>query len=62
MTGEMLLTALSALTKPGIFSTTPPKNPPRHVSGRTRSRILRRYLDSGDAPIEGGSGHTCHSM
>ncbi|MCA1006693.1 HNH endonuclease [Rhodococcus hoagii] len=55
VTGEMLLTALSALTKP--------RNPIDDPAGsRTPARqradafaeILRRYLDSGDAPIEGG--------
>ncbi|ORL37021.1 HNH endonuclease [Prescottella equi] len=55
VTGEMLLTALSALTKP--------RNPMDDPAGaRTPARqradafaeILRRYLDSGDAPIEGG--------
>ncbi|ORL13869.1 HNH endonuclease signature motif containing protein [Prescottella equi] len=55
VTGEMLLTALSALTKP--------RNPMDDPAGaRTPARqradafaeILRRYLDSGDAPTEGG--------
>ncbi|WP_275792921.1 HNH endonuclease signature motif containing protein [Prescottella equi] len=55
VTGEMLLTALSALTKP--------RNPMDDPAGaRTPARqradafaeILRRYLDSGEAPIEGG--------
>ncbi|QBJ95710.1 HNH endonuclease [Rhodococcus sp. ABRD24] len=55
VTGEMLLTALSALTKP--------RNPADDPAGaRTPARqradafaeILRRYLDSGNAPIEGG--------
>ncbi|QBJ94816.1 HNH endonuclease [Rhodococcus sp. ABRD24] len=55
VTGEMLLTALSSLTKP--------RNPVDDPAGaRTPAQrradafaeILRRYLDSGDAPIEGG--------
>ncbi|MBM4555180.1 DUF222 domain-containing protein [Rhodococcus hoagii] len=55
VTGEMLLTALSSLTKP--------RNPVDDPAGaRTPARqradafaeILRRYLDSGDAPTEGG--------
>ncbi|WP_420879691.1 DUF222 domain-containing protein [Rhodococcus sp. (in: high G+C Gram-positive bacteria)] len=55
VTGEMLLTALSSLAKP--------RNPMDDPAGaRTPARqradafgeILRRYLDSGEAPIEGG--------
>ncbi|MBM4509459.1 DUF222 domain-containing protein [Rhodococcus hoagii] len=54
VTGEMLLTALSALTKPRNFSTTPPKTHPARQRADAFAEILRRYLDSGDAPIEGG--------
>ncbi|MBM4514018.1 DUF222 domain-containing protein [Rhodococcus hoagii] len=55
VTGEMLLTALSALTKPRNPMDDPPVPVRRHGSARTRSpEILRRYLDSGEAPIEGG--------
>ncbi|MCA1006166.1 HNH endonuclease [Rhodococcus hoagii] len=55
VTGEMLLTALSALTKPCN-----PMDDPAGARTPARQRadafaeILRRYLDSGDAPIEGG--------
>nr|WP_254699036.1 HNH endonuclease signature motif containing protein [Rhodococcus sp. SGAir0479] len=55
VTGEMLLTALSALTKPRNPNDDPaaPRTP-----GQRRAdafvEILRRYLDSGEAPIEGG--------
>ncbi|MCA1005620.1 HNH endonuclease [Rhodococcus hoagii] len=55
VTGEMLLTALSSLTKPRN-----PMDDPTNTRTPARQRadafaeILRRYLDSGDAPIEGG--------
>nr|WP_254699145.1 DUF222 domain-containing protein [Rhodococcus sp. SGAir0479] len=55
VTGEMLLTALSALTKPRNPSDDPAAS---RTAGQRRAdafaEILRRYLDSGDAPIEGG--------
>ncbi len=54
VTGEMLLTALSALTKPRNLSTTRRKTHPGTSAADAFAEILRRYLDSGDAPIEGG--------
>ncbi|ORM08330.1 HNH endonuclease signature motif containing protein [Prescottella equi] len=55
VTGEMLLTALSALTKPRTLLDDPAeKRPPARQRADAFAEILRRYLDSGDAPIEGG--------
>ncbi|QCQ90044.1 HNH endonuclease signature motif containing protein [Rhodococcus sp. SGAir0479] len=55
VTGEMLLTALSALTKPRNPNDDPTAT---RTAGQRRAEafaeILRRYLDSGEAPIEGG--------
>ncbi|MCA1004601.1 HNH endonuclease [Rhodococcus hoagii] len=55
VTGEMLLTALSALTKPRnpMDDPTIPRTPARQRADAF-AEILRRYLDSGDTPIEGG--------
>ncbi|MFM1722706.1 DUF222 domain-containing protein [Rhodococcus sp. PAM 2766] len=55
VTGEMLLTALSALTKPRNPVDDPAgARTPAHKRADAFAEILRRYLDSGDAPIEGG--------
>ncbi|MBM4488300.1 HNH endonuclease [Prescottella equi] len=55
VTGEMLLTALSALTKPGKPVEDPAeKRTPARQRADAFAEILRRYLDSGYAPIEGG--------
>ncbi|NKR48389.1 DUF222 domain-containing protein [Rhodococcus hoagii] len=55
VTGEMLLTALSALTKPGKPVDDPAeKRTPARQRADAFAEILRRYLDSGDAPVEGG--------
>ncbi|BCN65240.1 HNH endonuclease [Prescottella equi] len=55
VTGEMLLTALSALTKPRNPIDDPAeKRPPARQRADAFAEILRRYLDSGDAPVEGG--------
>ncbi|GBF15572.1 HNH endonuclease [Rhodococcus sp. Br-6] len=55
VTGEMLLTALSALTKPRNPVDDPAeKRTPARQRADAFAEILRRYLDSGDAPIEGG--------
>ncbi|WP_145239240.1 HNH endonuclease signature motif containing protein [Prescottella equi] len=55
VTGEMLLTALSALTKPrNLLDDPAEKRPPARQRADAFAEILRRYLDSGDAPIEGG--------
>ncbi|WP_420878902.1 DUF222 domain-containing protein [Rhodococcus sp. (in: high G+C Gram-positive bacteria)] len=55
VTGEMLLTALSALTKPGNPADDPAgSRTPAQKRADAFAEILRRYLDSGDAPIEGG--------
>ncbi|ORL82811.1 HNH endonuclease signature motif containing protein [Prescottella equi] len=55
VTGEMLLTALSALTKPRNPVDDPAeKLTPARQRADAFAEILRRYLDSGDAPIEGG--------
>ncbi|WP_064059187.1 HNH endonuclease signature motif containing protein [Prescottella equi] len=55
VTGEMLLTALSALTKPRNPVDDPAeKRPPARQRADAFAEILRRYLDSGDAPTEGG--------
>ncbi|BCN85876.1 HNH endonuclease signature motif containing protein [Prescottella equi] len=55
VTGEMLLTALSALTKPRNPVDDPAeKLAPARQRADAFAEILRRYLDSGDAPIEGG--------
>ncbi|NKS55248.1 DUF222 domain-containing protein [Rhodococcus hoagii] len=55
VTGEMLLTALSALTKPRNPIDDPAeKRTPARQRADAFAEILRRYLDSGDAPIEGG--------
>ncbi|PTR24760.1 HNH endonuclease [Rhodococcus sp. OK519] len=55
VTGEMLLTALSALTKP----TNPVDDPagmrsPGNRRAEAFTEIVRHYLDSGEAPVEGG--------
>ncbi|WP_433606662.1 DUF222 domain-containing protein [Prescottella agglutinans] len=54
-TGEMLLTALSALTKPRNPTDDPATS---QTPGRRRAEafgaILRQYLNSGAAPVEGG--------
>ncbi len=55
VTGEMLLTALSALTKPRNLLDDPAEKPtPARQRADAFAEILRRYLDSGDAPTEGG--------
>nr|MBM4732654.1 DUF222 domain-containing protein [Prescottella equi] len=55
VTGEMLLTALSALTKPRNPVDDPAeKRTPARQRADAFAEILRRYLDSGDAPVEGG--------
>ncbi|BCN83083.1 HNH endonuclease signature motif containing protein [Prescottella equi] len=55
VTGEMLLTALSALTKPrNLLDDPAEKRPPARQRADAFAEILRRYLDSGEAPIEGG--------
>ncbi|BCN44511.1 HNH endonuclease signature motif containing protein [Prescottella equi] len=55
VTGEMLLTALSALTKPRNPVDDPAeKRTPARQRADAFAEILRRYLDSGDAPTEGG--------
>ncbi|UNQ37915.1 HNH endonuclease [Prescottella equi] len=55
VTGEMLLTALSALTKPRNPVDDPAeKRTPALQRADAFAEILRRYLDSGDAPTEGG--------
>ncbi|MBM4696538.1 DUF222 domain-containing protein [Rhodococcus hoagii] len=55
VTGEMLLTALSALTKPRNPVDDPAeKLTPALQRADAFAEILRRYLDSGDGPIEGG--------
>ncbi|ORL78441.1 HNH endonuclease signature motif containing protein [Prescottella equi] len=55
VTGEMLLTALSALTTPRNPVDDPAeKRPPARQRADAFAKILRRYLDSGDAPTEGG--------
>ncbi|BCN84171.1 HNH endonuclease signature motif containing protein [Prescottella equi] len=55
VTGEMLLTALSSLTKPRNPVDDPAeKRTPARQRADAFSEILRRYLDSGDAPVEGG--------
>ncbi len=55
VTGEMLLSALSALTRPGNPTDDPAGT---RTSGQRRAdaftEILRRYLDSGNTPIDGG--------
>ncbi|NKS21682.1 DUF222 domain-containing protein [Rhodococcus hoagii] len=55
VTGEMLLTALSALTKPrNLLDDPAEKRTPARQRADAFAEILRRYLDSGEAPIEGG--------
>ncbi|ORJ98673.1 HNH endonuclease signature motif containing protein [Prescottella equi] len=55
VTGEMLLTALSALSKPRNPIDDPAeKRTPARQRADAFAEILRRYLDSGDAPVEGG--------
>ncbi|ORJ93151.1 HNH endonuclease signature motif containing protein [Prescottella equi] len=55
VTGEMLLTALSALTKPrNLLDDPAEKRTPARQRADAFAEILRRYLDSGDAPVEGG--------
>ncbi|BDE61382.1 DUF222 domain-containing protein [Rhodococcus hoagii] len=55
VTGEMLLTALSALTKPRNPVDDPAeKRTPARQRADAFAEILRRYLDSGEAPVEGG--------
>ncbi|BCN71120.1 HNH endonuclease signature motif containing protein [Prescottella equi] len=55
VTGEMLLTALSALTKPRNPVDDPAEErTPARQRADAFAEILRRYLDSGDAPVEGG--------
>ncbi|MFX1786111.1 DUF222 domain-containing protein [Prescottella equi] len=55
VTGEMLLTALSALTTPrNLLDDPAEKRPPARQRADVFAEILRRYLDSGEAPIEGG--------
>ena len=55
VTGEMLLTALSALTTPrNLLDDPAEKRTPARQRADAFAEILRRYLDSGDAPIEGG--------
>ncbi|MFX1784447.1 DUF222 domain-containing protein [Prescottella equi] len=55
VTGEMLLTALSALTKPrNLLDDPAEKRPPARQRADAFAEILRRYLDSGEAPVEGG--------
>ncbi|ORM08584.1 HNH endonuclease signature motif containing protein [Prescottella equi] len=55
VTGEMLLTALSSLTKPRNPVDDPAeKRTPARQRADAFSEILRRYLDSGEAPVEGG--------
>ncbi|MFM1724697.1 DUF222 domain-containing protein [Rhodococcus sp. PAM 2766] len=55
VTGETLLTALSALTKPGnpVDDPAGSRNPAQKRADAF-AEILRRYLDSGEAPVEGG--------
>ncbi|MFC9518578.1 DUF222 domain-containing protein [Nocardiaceae bacterium NPDC056970] len=55
VTGEMLLTALSSLSKPrGSVDDPAGSRTPARQRADAFAEILRRYLDSGDAPIEGG--------
>ncbi|BDE59730.1 hypothetical protein REA19_27460 [Prescottella equi] len=55
VTGEMLLTALSALTKPrNLLDDPAEKRTPARQRADAFAEILRRYLDSGEAPVEGG--------
>ncbi|NKS64327.1 DUF222 domain-containing protein [Rhodococcus hoagii] len=55
VTGEMLLTALSALTKPrNLLDDPAEKRAPARQRADAFAEILRRYLDSGEAPVEGG--------
>ncbi|MET3641857.1 hypothetical protein ABIC73_003452 [Prescottella equi] len=55
VTGEMLLTALSALTKPRNPIDDPAeKRTPARQRANAFAEILRRFLDSGEAPVEGG--------
>ncbi|UNQ36072.1 HNH endonuclease signature motif containing protein [Prescottella equi] len=55
VTGEMLLTALSALTKPRNPVDDPAeKLTPARQRADAFAEILRRYLDSGEASVEGG--------
>ncbi len=55
VTGEMLLTALSALTKPRNPMDDPAeKLTPARQRADAFAEILRRYLDSGEASVEGG--------
>ncbi|MFM1723080.1 DUF222 domain-containing protein [Rhodococcus sp. PAM 2766] len=55
VTGEMLLTALSALTKPRNPVDDPAgSRTPAQKRADAFAEILRRYLDSGEAPVEGG--------
>ncbi|BCN57722.1 HNH endonuclease signature motif containing protein [Prescottella equi] len=55
VTGEMLLTALSALTKPRNPVDDPAeKLTPARQRVDAFAEILRRYLDSGEASVEGG--------
>ncbi|MFM1721858.1 DUF222 domain-containing protein [Rhodococcus sp. PAM 2766] len=55
VTGEMLLTALSALTKPRNPVDDPAgSHTPAQKRADAFAEILRRYLDSGEAPVEGG--------
>ncbi|OQQ35542.1 HNH endonuclease signature motif containing protein [Prescottella equi] len=55
VTGEMLLTALSSLTKPrNLLDDPAEKRTPARQRADAFAEILRRYLDSGDAPTEGG--------
>ncbi|NKS19210.1 DUF222 domain-containing protein [Rhodococcus hoagii] len=55
VTGEILLTALSALTKPrNLLDDPAEKRTPARQRADAFAEILRRYLDSGDAPTEGG--------
>ncbi|MDP8014969.1 HNH endonuclease signature motif containing protein [Prescottella equi] len=55
VTGEILLTALSALTKPrNLLDDPAEKLTPARQRADAFAEILRRYLDSGDAPTEGG--------
>lgn len=50
-TGEMLLTALSSLTKPRNPTDT---RTPAHRRAEAFTEILRHYLNSGTGPVEGG--------
>ncbi|MCL2534187.1 MAG: HNH endonuclease [Nocardiaceae bacterium] len=55
VTGEMLLTALSSLTKPRNPVDDPAgTRTPAQQRAEAFGEILRRYLDSGTAPVEGG--------